>query len=70
MLRLHEATLIDADFGYTSGTTRTATLKLQAGLHPLHLTTRHATAATATLALTWSGPGLATAPIPASAFCR
>ncbi len=68
VLRLHHATVIDADFGYTSGSARTETIKLKAGLHPLQLTSRHANAAQATLSLLWSGPGLSTAPIPASAF--
>jgi arylsulfatase A-like enzyme len=67
-LRLHEATVIDADFGYNAGAARSGTIKLKAGLHPLRLTTRHGAAPA--LSLTWSGPGLAAQPIPASAFHR
>ncbi|WP_183558718.1 sulfatase-like hydrolase/transferase [Mucilaginibacter sp. SP1R1] len=36
-LRLHEATLIDEDFGYLSGTELSQTLNLKAGLHPVKL---------------------------------
>ncbi len=67
-LRLHEATIIDADFGYVSGTPRKATVKLRAGLHPFRLTTRHAAGVTPSLALTWAGPDFAAQAIPDAAF--
>jgi arylsulfatase A-like enzyme len=68
--RLHEATVIDADFGYAAGTTRSATIKLAAGLHPFRLVARHAGAGAPSLALTWAGPGMPAQAIPAGAFCR
>ena len=37
LMRLHEATLIDEDFGYARGAEKSATIKLQAGFHPLRL---------------------------------
>jgi arylsulfatase A-like enzyme len=36
-LRLHEATLIDEDFGYTSNTELNQSVNLKAGLHPIKL---------------------------------
>lgn len=36
-LRLHEATLIDADFGYQSGTSLTQSVNLKAGAHTITL---------------------------------
>jgi arylsulfatase A-like enzyme len=36
-IRLHEATLIDADFGYQPGKERTQTANLKAGLHPVSI---------------------------------
>lgn len=67
-LRLHDATVIDADFGYIGGSTREGTIRLKAGLHPFRLTTRHTGAAKPALALTWAGPELAPQPVPVAAF--
>ncbi len=67
-LRLHKAQLLDADFGYTGGTEKSATIKLKAGLHPFTLGYRRGTAGSPALALSWSGPSLAKEAIPASAF--
>lgn len=60
VLRLHNATLIDADFGYQTSTVKTATVRLQAGLHPIALNYRHGRLAPAALSLKWSGPGFTT----------
>ncbi len=64
-LRLHEAALIDADFGYTGGTEVSATIPLKAGYHALRLAYAHGTGGTPALALQWSGPGLPKQPVPA-----
>jgi len=66
--RLHEAAIIDCDFGYQGGRERTATVKLTAGLHPVSLLCRHAGSAQPLLFLDWSGPGFTRQPIPPSAF--
>lgn len=60
VLRVHEATVIDADFGYKAGAIKTATIRLQAGLHPVTLHYRHGLAGSPVLALQWSGPGFTT----------
>lgn len=70
-VRLHEAQLIDADMGYAGGSeVNSGTIKLKAGYHPLHIHYRHGNAATHSLALQWSGPGITKQAIPASAYFR
>jgi arylsulfatase A-like enzyme len=68
VLHVHDALLIDADYGYRGGSVREARIRLQAGLHPLRLATRHAGTAAPTLTLEWSGPGVSRAAIPAAAW--
>ena len=70
LLRIHDATVIDADYGYVGGTEVSGTIKLKAGLHPFRLYyARGATGAPA-LSFSWSGPGFPKQAIPDSAFCR
>ena len=68
VLRLHNATIIDADFGYQAGAVKTATVRLQAGLHPIALNYRHGRLAPAALSLKWSGPGFTTRSLSAEAL--
>ena len=65
-LRIHEASVIDADFGYAAGTERSATLHLQAGCHPFRLA--FLPGAKAALRLDWSSDLIPRAPVPPSAF--
>ena len=59
IMRLHQATIIDADFGYTSGAMRTSDkVRLKAGLHPITLTYHTDGKTASALNLTWSGPGM------------
>lgn len=70
-VRLHDLQLIDADFGYAAGTEKSSgAIKLKAGHHPLRVHYRHADAATHSLVLQWSGPGIAKQAVPAAAFFR
>lgn len=69
-LRLHDAAVLDADYGYVGGTEISAVIRLKAGLHPLRLSYARATGGTPALALKWSGPCLAKQLIPDSAFQR
>lgn len=69
-LRLHEASVLDADYGYTGGTEISATIKLEAGLHPYRLYYLNKDSATPLLDLQWSGPGLAKQTVPNAAFLR
>ena len=66
MLRLHDATVIDDDFTHTNGEV-SATIRLQAGPHPLQLSYRH-NSGTNILDLKYSGPSLSKQTVPLSAF--
>ena len=69
IMRLHEATVIDADYGYKSGAKRTAKIRLQAGLHPITLTYHTTGKATPALTLKWRIPGATAAqPIKPETF--
>ncbi|HEY0943950.1 MAG TPA: sulfatase-like hydrolase/transferase [Opitutaceae bacterium] len=65
-LFLHDARVIDDDFGRT-GDAVSGTIRLAAGWHPLRLYYRHAMGERR-LSLDYSGPGIAKQPIPASAL--
>jgi len=65
-LRLHDASVIDADFGYTNGTEQSASIKLQAGRHPIRLGYIRGTGGTPSLSLQWSGPGISKQVIPSA----
>ncbi len=67
-LRLHKAQLIDADFGYQSGSEISAKIHLQKGKHPFSLTAVNEDGASLKTSLQWSGPNLEKQPIPDSAF--
>lgn len=66
-IRLHEAALIDADFGYQPGATRESTMNLKAGLHAIRIYYMGKANPDA-LKLKWQGPSIAKAVIPASAY--
>ncbi|MCU0748605.1 MAG: sulfatase-like hydrolase/transferase [Akkermansiaceae bacterium] len=70
-IRIHDAQLLDADFGYTAGTEKpSGTIPLKAGYHPIRIDYRHATAATHSFNLQWEGPGIAKQAIPSSVWFR
>ena len=67
LLRVHEGTVIDADYGYEPGTERSGTVRLQSGKHPFRLYYAHGAQGSPALDWQWSGPGIAKQPVPASA---
>jgi arylsulfatase A-like enzyme len=68
-VRLHDAQLVDADFGYSAGAeSSSGTIPLAAGLHPIRIHYRHTTAASHSLTLQWQGPGITKQSIPAANF--
>jgi arylsulfatase A-like enzyme len=68
-VRLHEAQLIDADFGYPGGSERSSgSIPLEAGLHPIRIHYRHGDAASHVLDLQWQGPGIAKQSVPVGNF--
>jgi hypothetical protein len=66
LLRIHQACVVDADFGYQSGTTRGGLMKAKAGLHPITLYYKRDDGGAANLNLVWSGPGFTNQPIPSN----
>ena len=69
-LRLHEASVIDADFGYQGRSERSGTVRLAEGLHPFRLYYTRNDRGMPMLSLAWKGPGFAQQPIPERAFRR
>ncbi|GAB3179380.1 sulfatase-like hydrolase/transferase [Telluribacter humicola] len=63
VLRLHDATILDADKGYKSGTTLSSRVYLEKGFHPLRLVYAGGAETVPTLRTTWSGPGFTMQPL-------
>ena len=70
LLRIHDATVIDADFGYSGGKEASGSIRLQAGLHPFRLYYAHRSPPAPLLDISWSGPGISKARIPDDALAR
>jgi hypothetical protein len=68
LLRIHDATVIDADFGYTAGQEASGGIHLQAGLHPFRLYYVQRTKSAPSLKFSWSGPSISKETIPAAIF--
>ena len=69
-LRIHDAAIIDADFGYTSGTERNGIIKLKAGLHPYRLYYAKKAGIPSLLNFQWSSQSIEKQAVPASVFHR
>lgn len=65
LLRLHEATVVDADYGYKPGKERSGTVQLRAGLHPFRLYYTRKGNAKPKLDWQWAGPGISKQSVPA-----
>ncbi|HVM47594.1 MAG TPA: sulfatase-like hydrolase/transferase [Candidatus Acidoferrum sp.] len=70
LLRIHDATVIDADFGYTANQEAAGRIRLRAGLHPFRLYYARRSAGVPVLQLSWSGPQIPKAAIPSEVFRR
>ena len=68
LLRIHKATVIDADFNYIGGTESRGTVRLKAGMHPFELSYARKSIGTPQLKFEWSGPGIDKQTIPDTAF--
>jgi arylsulfatase A-like enzyme len=69
-MRIHEAIVIDADYGYVPGTPKESTLKLKAGLHPYTIHYAATPDVKSILDLKWQVPSFSQRAIPATAFFR
>ena len=70
LLRIHNATVIDAGYDYFANSPKRGRVRLAAGLHPFRLYTIHGKKGKPAINLEWSGPGLANETITASRFFR
>jgi hypothetical protein len=70
LLRIHEAMVIDADYGYVSGSERKGKVRLKAGLHPFRLCYMMKTEGKSWLNFQWEGPRIARQEIPLKIFCH
>lgn len=65
-LRVHDAAVVDADYGYEVGQQRSGTIRLKAGLHPLRVTCLTNDQGDARVSLRWAPSGTAPRPLPAT----
>lgn len=70
VLRIHDATVIDADFGYSGSREVSGGVRLQAGLHPFRLYYARTNSGTPSLKFSWSGPNIPKQIIPDTVFRR
>lgn len=66
LMRMHDALLIDASYGYKAGQEVTGAIALKAGFHPFRIFFLQAAAGTPELVLQWRGPGQKKEKIPAA----
>jgi len=67
-LRIHQASVLDADFGYLAGSEVSASINLQAGRHAIRLSYARGTGGTPALSVQWSSATIAKQPIPLGAL--
>jgi hypothetical protein len=70
LLRLHEATVVDGDFGHRAGQEVSSSILLKKGKHPFRLYYTHRAGPAALLKLEWAGPGVEKQAIPTGAFSQ
>lgn len=69
-LRIHDAAVVDADYGYFQNSPKSGSIKLKAGLHPYRIYYKSPRKGKSSLELEWSGPSLEREVIPANAFFK
>ena len=69
-LRIHDAAVVDADYGYFQNSPKSGSIKLKAGLHPYRIYYKSPRKGKSSLELEWSGPSLEREIIPANAFFK
>jgi len=69
-LRIHEATIIDEDYGYAGGITKDASILLKAGLHPIKIYYSGSSKEKSDLSIAWKSTEFIKTKIPASSFYK
>lgn len=67
-IRIHDAVLIDEDYGYTTKKEKSSKIKLKAGLHPIKLYYKKLAQGAVNIDFEWSGALFAKQPVPQTAF--
>ena len=67
-LKIHGASVIDADYGYEAGTTREGSITLKAGYHPIKIYCGINTMSSNTLELSWEGPTFSRTKVPKNVY--
>ncbi|CAM3544572.1 sulfatase-like hydrolase/transferase [Zobellia roscoffensis] len=67
-VRIHEAAVIDAGYGYKDGSIKEGTMNLKAGYHPIRVYFKKKAGTKNNLDLQWTGPSIEKGQIPESAF--
>ena len=67
-LRIHDASVLDADFGYVGGTEVSASINLMAGRHAFRLSYARGTGGAPALSLEWSSASITKQAIPTNAL--
>lgn len=70
LLRIHQATVVDSDFGHDDGSEKSGTIRLRAGRHPFRLYYERGSEGTPELSLQWSSAAIAKQAVPDTAFYR
>jgi len=71
LLRIHDATVINADFGYRAGSKVSGSIKLKMGMHAFRLYySRQDSSLPPELKASWQGPGFSEEPISKAIFFR
>ncbi|MDE3740981.1 sulfatase-like hydrolase/transferase [Maribacter polysaccharolyticus] len=68
LLRIHDAVVVDADYGYFQRSPKSGSIKLKAGLHPFRVFHKSPRKGKPSLKLEWSGPGIVKNAIPEEAL--
>jgi len=68
LLRIHDCTIIDEDYGYQGDTEQSGTIMLEAGMHPFRFYYIQRADKKSLLNFEWSGPGFGKQVISASVF--
>ncbi|WP_339714067.1 sulfatase-like hydrolase/transferase [uncultured Kriegella sp.] len=67
-IRIHDASVIDADYGYLPETVRKGAIKLKEGYHPIRIYSQSDSGKEHKFDLQWKGPSLLQAEVPEAVF--
>jgi len=69
-LRIHDATVVDADYGHASGSTASGSIRLAAGYHPIRVAYARSSGPAASLIIEWSSSTISQGLVPNGSLFR